>query len=100
MSQEELGHLVGTSGQQVSRLEKEERRITVGWLRRIGSGLGVPPALLLDPRDQSVDKDQAGEFVDDGAEIAWLGLWRSLEDAERETVLRMIRSLVRRPRGD
>jgi transcriptional regulator with XRE-family HTH domain len=48
MSQGQLGDLVGTTSQQIGRLEKGERRLTQGWMERLGRALGVSPALLID----------------------------------------------------
>jgi transcriptional regulator with XRE-family HTH domain len=36
-----------TSSQQIERLEKGERRLTVEWIERIAKGLGVDPAELI-----------------------------------------------------
>ena len=46
---EQLGMILGTSNQQISRLEKGERRLTVDWLLRIAKALQVEPDELLDP---------------------------------------------------
>jgi DNA-binding XRE family transcriptional regulator len=44
---EQLAEAVGTSYQQVMRLEKGERRLTVDWMVRIAPALGVAPADLM-----------------------------------------------------
>jgi phage repressor protein C with HTH and peptisase S24 domain len=49
---EQLGMILGTSNQQISRLEKGERRLTVDWLLRIAKALQVEPDELLDPNDR------------------------------------------------
>ena len=41
-----------TSSQQIERLEKGERRLTVEWIERIAKGLGVDPAELIAGEDQ------------------------------------------------
>jgi phage repressor protein C with HTH and peptisase S24 domain len=46
-SQEELAKLVGTTNQQIGRLESGARRLTVEWMNRISRALGVVPADLL-----------------------------------------------------
>jgi phage repressor protein C with HTH and peptisase S24 domain len=49
---EQLGAVLGTSNQQISRLEKGERRLTVDWLLRFAKALQVDPDDLLDPADR------------------------------------------------
>ncbi len=41
LSQEELAELVGTSGQQIGRLEKGTRKLTTEWMDRLAPALGV-----------------------------------------------------------
>lgn len=56
-----------TSGQQVERLEKGDRRMTVDWVERIATGLGVDPASLLNgepqQRDYSLSEQVANEIA-------------------------------------
>ncbi len=52
MTLEQLGAVLGTSNQQISRLEKGERRLTVDWLLRFANALQVEPDDLLDPTDR------------------------------------------------
>ncbi len=50
MSQQQVADAAGTSVQQISRLEKSQRRLAENWLRLIADALGVQPAdLLTDP---------------------------------------------------
>lgn len=41
-----------TSSQQIERLEKGERRLTVDWIERLAKGLGVDPAELIAGENQ------------------------------------------------
>lgn len=41
-----LARLAGTSASQINKLEKGERRLSQGWMVRIGAALGVPPGQL------------------------------------------------------
>lgn len=45
----ELGAKVGTSKQQISKLEKRERPLTLAWMERIARALDVPVIELLPP---------------------------------------------------
>lgn len=47
LSQEELGVAVGTSGQQIGRLESGSRRLTVEWMRRLSVPLKCRPEQLM-----------------------------------------------------
>lgn len=47
LSQQKLAELVGTSGPQVNRLEKGERRLTVDWLMRFAEALDVSPSEII-----------------------------------------------------
>lgn len=47
LTQEQLAERVGTSNVQISRLERGDRRLTVGWMRRIAPHLGVNPTDLI-----------------------------------------------------
>jgi transcriptional regulator with XRE-family HTH domain len=47
MTLEELAELVGTSLQQISRLELSDRRLSEKWIRPIAKALGVSPGDLL-----------------------------------------------------
>lgn len=51
LTQAELGRRVvpPTSQQQIDKLEKAERQLTVDWLRRLSSALDCDPSDLLDP---------------------------------------------------
>lgn len=44
-----LGARMGTSGQQVERLEKGQRKLTQGWIDKAASALGVTPSEIISP---------------------------------------------------
>jgi transcriptional regulator with XRE-family HTH domain len=48
-SQEKLARAVGTSGPQINRLEKSQRRLTQEWMIRLADALGCHPSDLLPP---------------------------------------------------
>lgn len=54
MSQQQLAERVGTTNQQISRLESGERRLTVEWMARIAPVFRVAPARLIDPPDEPI----------------------------------------------
>lgn len=47
LSQEDLGELSGTSGQQIGRLEKGARKLTTEWMERLAPHLDVRPRDLI-----------------------------------------------------
>jgi transcriptional regulator with XRE-family HTH domain len=62
LSMDGLAELVGgTTGSTISKLEKGQMQLDVGWLERLGKALDVHPAELIDDRPQGV----ARGFVDD-----------------------------------
>ena len=70
LSQARLANLVDTSAQQIDRLEKGERKLTVDWLNRIAEGLSCDPFdLLLQPnvRKESIPL----------REVPLVSLWRA-----------------------
>lgn len=48
LSQEELAQAVGTTFQQISRLEKDERKISIEWMEKLAPALKCAPWELMD----------------------------------------------------
>lgn len=61
LSLEALAERCATSAQQISRLERDERPLTLDWMRQLGAALGCLPADLLQPEDVGLrlDRDEA-----------------------------------------
>jgi len=87
LSQEALAVAVGTTSQQISRLERGDRRLTTTWMLRLAPHLGVAPAALL---------PGSGYLVYDQTEIALLNLWREMPDNERLGLLALLRRVATR----
>jgi transcriptional regulator with XRE-family HTH domain len=64
-----------TSSQQIERLEKGERRLTVEWIEKIAKGLGVDPAELIagEPQQFSMTPEVASEVSLELARIVLRG---------------------------
>lgn len=64
-----------TSGQQVEKLEKGDRRLTVEWIERISRGLGVDPADLISGQGEgfTLTEQVADEVAGALAEIVLQG---------------------------
>jgi len=75
---EQLAQETGTSVQQLSRLEKGDRRLTEGWMRRIAPALSVRPADLL---TDTTPND--GELIKHPEELRVLRFWRLLAPNEK-----------------
>lgn len=54
LTQQQLAELVGTAGQQIGKLEKGERKLTLEWMERIGRALNRKPIELL-PQGMALD---------------------------------------------
>lgn len=48
-----------TSGQQIEKLEKGERRLTVDWIERVSTALGVDPGELIAGQGQQFTLDES-----------------------------------------
>ena len=86
-----LAAAIGTSPQQLSRLERGERELTVGWMRKIGVALCVDPAQILGdvsgpPRDS--------DFVQNDLERGLLRFWRGLAPEMQKIVLGFVNQSV------
>lgn len=65
-SRPKLGALMGTSGQQVERLEKGQRRLTQDWIERAAKALEVQPVAIISASDQ-VDSQPEIEIPEQNA---------------------------------
>lgn len=74
-----LAERVGTSAQQISRLEAGDRRLTPEWARRLAFAIGCPVSDLM----AEVVGPNLGQFVEDPDELALLQFWRGLTDGQR-----------------
>jgi len=82
LSLSELARRVGTSPQQLYRLENGERRLAENWMRRIAAGLGVRPGdLLVEAREV------AGELVQSKAELSLLRFWRAMPTEQKRWLI-------------
>lgn len=88
-SQERLAEKAGTSGQQISRLENSQRRLSDGWLEKLASAMGIRKRDLLVENGER-RQHLAGDGLDD-IELWLLGLWRDLTPEEQKVVLSMVR---------
>lgn len=78
---EQISERVETSVQQISRLERGDRRLTDEWMRKIARALGVPPAALL--ADSAPDDLQIAKNAE---EATLLRFWRLLDEPERRWI--------------
>lgn len=76
LSQEELANLVGTSNQQIGRLEKSARELTLTWMKRLAPALGVAPQDLLPVQSSNHSIQLQGNVQ--------AGLWRSSDHSDIE----------------
>lgn len=77
ISRTQLGQRMNpsTSSQQIERLEKGQRRLTIEWIERIAKGLGVDPSELIAGQDQMfvMTPEVATEVAAEFARIALRG---------------------------
>lgn len=82
LSLEEVARMAGTTIQQISRLERGQRRLTDDWMHRIAAALSVPPADLL-PRRAKVEQ----EIVESLEELKVLRWWRAMSREQKFLVI-------------
>lgn len=70
LSAKQLGEMVGTSGNQITRLETGERRLTVEWMTRIAEALRVTPADLISRANLAEMSDEVESQADDAVSKA------------------------------
>src|SRR6185503_19640172 len=75
LSQQDLAEAAGTSNQQIGRLEKSTRRLTVEWMERLAPPLHVEPAELMaistsQHRIRLIGEVRAGRWQQPGEEEA------------------------------
>lgn len=88
LTQEEVAETVGTSPQQIARLERSQRRLSEDWMRRIAPALGVSLAALLSDEAPDIAKivqepKKVRLFPDEVLLIKW---WRGLDLAEKRWI--------------
>jgi phage repressor protein C with HTH and peptisase S24 domain len=84
-----LADLVGTTAQQINRLERGDRRLTTEWMERIAGGLEVHPAELIDAAAGAAPRgagggpgaDAAGAFTAGARDLPVYGTARGGSDA-------------------
>lgn len=85
---EQLADAAETSVQQVSRLERGERRLTVDWMARLAGPLGVEPAALLSnetpDRGRIIQEPKKIRLRPD--EVRLIRWWRILDDSEKRMI--------------
>ncbi len=67
-SRPELGKRMGTSGQQVERLEKGTRRLAQAWIDKAAAAFGVSPSKIIEPLEDSQPAPATSSFEDFAAE--------------------------------
>jgi len=90
---DELATAIGTSFQQLQRLEAGTRRLSEKWMRPLAAALGVEPAALFADEAPNINKvvKQSKKIRLSVEEVLVITWWRSLDLAEK----RMIASFAR-----
>lgn len=82
LSQAKLGELAGTSGQQIEKLEKDQRKLTLEWAERLAPHLGCTAKdILFGTAPQPVDKPSP-MYIDSPLRLVGFieaGAWRDVD---------------------
>jgi transcriptional regulator with XRE-family HTH domain len=93
LTQQQLGDQVGTSFQQIQRLETGTRKVSAEWAAKLAPALNVPWYLLFVPDGFSAPMPEDAQFVEDRNEIALLAFWRGLLEDQQDLILAMMRGM-------
>jgi transcriptional regulator with XRE-family HTH domain len=93
LSQAALAERIGTSGQQIGRLETGERKLTEKWARLIAGALGVSLAdiFVSEGKQHSAVAPESYQLVDDPDKLAWLRLYEEFPPVLRKFALARVR---------
>lgn len=90
-SQEKLADEAGTTTQQVSRLEKSQRRLADEWLERLARALAVTKADLLSDAFSIPGRPPGqSDLAKDAVERTLLDFWRNLSPEAQDVVLNIV----------
>lgn len=91
LSQEALAEKANTSAQQISRLEKSERKLNEDWMRRLAPHLGVRPhELMVEATPASTPG--CPRFVDDPQELAILAFFEPIPFEHRKRAFEVLKA--------
>ena len=94
-SQDKLAELVGTTGQQVSRLERTERKLSPDWMERFSKALDVPVTAFIDDRPlEAIRAKSAPDVPDEIDEIELLGLWREMQFPSKVALMKVAKIIA------
>lgn len=95
LTQEQLADRIGTTPQQISRLEKGLRGLDVPWMIKIAAALGERPAALIDEvADSSSRLPSERKFAQNKDELWLLEAWRALDKPEQRLLRRALHGLA------
>jgi len=95
LTQEQLAERVGTTAQQISRLEKGQRGLDVPWMLKIAAALGERPAALIDQVADSTSGLPSERKLAQNEEELWLlEAWRALNKSEQNLLRRALNGLA------
>jgi transcriptional regulator with XRE-family HTH domain len=95
LTQEALADLVGTTYQQISRLERSERGLDQSWMDKLGPALGVRPGSLIDNRPLVVIQAEGDRQIpDESSENDFLLLWRKMSFETKAALLLLAKAIA------
>jgi transcriptional regulator with XRE-family HTH domain len=90
LTQEALADRVGTSPQQIARLERGERKLTHDWMQRLAPALGVDVPALISTGDVVLPK--VGDQIQDREELELIHFWRKLTSDQKRLLHNMLKN--------
>ena len=99
-TQDQLAEACDTSYQQISRLERAERRLNDAWLTKLSKATGRPKAAFLVDVGFPGAPPSQGDLVKGAIESRLIEFWRQLENREQDIILALVDGWARRRNGD
>lgn len=87
LTQEQVAEVAGTTKQQIFKLENDERRLTVDWLRRMAPAFNLHWAEMVDPNTIVARDLQEAELV---------RLFRRIDKGDRDSTIDWLRLTAER----
>lgn len=83
LTQKDIAEAIGTTANQISRLENGDRKLAPEWLERLSKALGCTKAELLGETPVLTPQDKA-----------LLDLYNDLPEEHKETILKIVRDMA------
>jgi transcriptional regulator with XRE-family HTH domain len=102
LSYARVAKVAGTSFQQVEKLEKSERRLTIAWMEKLAPAFGIRPSAIMDAEVELLPNPQSGSYTAEDLKrrVLLLALWSAMPLKMQDGILAMMEANAAILRGD